>query len=167
VLKILMEPGEFVTQIPVLQIADVSSMVCIAEVYEADAKLLARGQKARIYSTALSGTTNKDGGYAEGDTDGDGIPNGGIEGEVVRVGSLVSSGGLIQRNPLAPSDRSIVEVLIAIDPKDLAATEEAASHIGLQVTVYFGAKPAEADDVDAEAGAKADAEPDDDDQDDS
>ncbi len=73
---------------------------------------------------------------------GDGVVSGGIAGKVVRVGSLVSSGGLIQRNPLAPSDRSIIEVLIAIDPKDVKATAEAAAHIGMQVTVYFGKQPA-------------------------
>jgi hypothetical protein len=64
---------------------------------------------------------------------------------VLRVGSIVSSAGLIQRNPLAPSDRSIVEVLIEIGgekPADAArATREAARHIGMQVTVEFGAMP--------------------------
>jgi HlyD family secretion protein len=154
VLKILVEPGEFVTQIPVLQIADVTRMVCIAEVYEADAKLLGRRQKAKIYSAAMSGD------YAEGDKDGDGVPEGGIEGEVLRVGSLVSSAGMIQRNPLAPSDRSIVEVLIAIDPEDAKATEEAASHIGLQVTVYFGPKPNGAEDEDAADDESADEDDD-------
>jgi HlyD family secretion protein len=135
VLKILLEPGEFVTQFPVLQIADVTQMVCIAEVYEADAKEIKPGQAAVIHSSALS-----DG--FEIVPAADGTVSGGIAGKVVRVGSLVSSGGLIQRNPLAPSDRSIIEVLIAIDPKDAKATAEAASHIGMQVTVYFGKQPA-------------------------
>jgi HlyD family secretion protein len=139
VLKILMEPGEFVTQIPILQIGDTSSMVCIAEVYEADAKEIASGQKATIYSPALSGK------FADGEpAAATGRGAGGIAGEVVRVGTLVSSAELTNRNPLAPSDRSIVEVLIAIDPTDEEATAEAARHIGLQVTVQFGEKPPQA-----------------------
>jgi hypothetical protein len=50
---------------------------------------------------------------------------------------MVGSPGLTNRNPLAPSDRSVVEVVVAIDPADQAATAEAARHIGLQVTVEF------------------------------
>jgi HlyD family secretion protein len=137
VLKVLMEPGEIVTQVPVMQIADVTEMVCVAEVYEADAKEIAAGQKAIIHSPALSEE------YAL-KTAADGTTAGGIAGEVVRVGTMVSSGDLIQRNPLAPSDRSIIEVLIRIDPDDEQATAEAAAHIGMQVTVYFAEKPDEA-----------------------
>jgi hypothetical protein len=73
---------------------------------------------------------------------------------------LVSSGGLIQRNPLAPSDRSIVEVTIEIAGADAAATEkaiaEAAGHIGLQVTVKFGDKPGAAAAKPARATDQAD-----------
>jgi hypothetical protein len=50
---------------------------------------------------------------------------------------MVASPGLTNRNPLAPSDRSIVEVDVEIDPKKKAATAEAASKVGLQVTVEF------------------------------
>ncbi|HYO23412.1 MAG TPA: hypothetical protein VEQ85_00525 [Lacipirellulaceae bacterium] len=138
VLKTFMKPGEIVSQLPVVQIGDLSSMVCIAEVYEADVKEIEVGQKATIRSPAFSAA------FADGDANGNGA--GGLHGKVVRVGSVVSSAGLIQRNPLAPSDRSIVEVLIAITGDDAAstakATAEAAGHIGLQVTVQFGEKAA-------------------------
>jgi HlyD family secretion protein len=150
ILKMLLEPGEAVTQFPVLQIADVSEMVCIAEVYEADAKRIVDDQSVVIHSPAL----------AKGfgiETDADGKVSGGIAGKVVRIGSLVSGAGLMQRNPLAPSDRSIIEVVIAIDPQDVDATAEAARHIDMQVTVYFGEKPktagANASREDAEAPA--------------
>jgi HlyD family secretion protein len=149
VLKVFVEPGEFITQLPVFQIADVSRMACIAEVYEADVKEIAVGQPVTIHSPALS----KPYADAEAENGGPGLP-----GKVARIGSLVSNGGLIQRNPLAPSDRSIVEVTIDIEGQDAAATakamEEAAGHIGLQVTVKFGKKPG----APAEA-AGADARP--------
>jgi HlyD family secretion protein len=121
VLRILMQPGEFVAQIPVMEIGDVSRMVAIAEVYEADAKEVALGQTAVIRSPAFAGE------FAEK----------GIRGRVSRVGVVVASPGLTNRNPLAPSDRSVVEVRVEIDPQDAAATAEAASRVGLQVTVEF------------------------------
>jgi HlyD family secretion protein len=131
VLKIFMQPGEVVTQLPVLEIGDLSRMVCVAEVYEADAKELQVGQAATIRSPAFSGK------FANGNVGDDG----GIEGKVVRIGTLVGSPGLTNRNPLAPSDRSIVEVRVAIDPENVEATREAARRIGLQVTVEFGDAP--------------------------
>lgn len=133
VLKIMMQPGEVVTQLPVLELGDLTRMVCVAEVYEADAKELEVGQPATIRSPAFSGK------YADGNV-GDA---GGISGKVVRIGTLVGSPGLTNRNPLAPSDRSVVEVRVAIDPENVEATREAARRIGLQVTVEFGAKPAD------------------------
>jgi HlyD family secretion protein len=149
VLKAFVEPGEFITQLPVFQIADVSRMACIAEVYEADVKDIAVGQKVTIHSPALSKP------YADAEA-ADGGP--GLPGTVARIGSLVSSGGLIQRNPLAPSDRSIVEVTIDIEGGNAAATakamQEAAGHIGLQVTVKFGAKPGQSAEASG-SGAKS------------
>jgi HlyD family secretion protein len=124
VLRILMQPGEFVAQIPVLEIGDVSRMVAIAEVYEADAKELVVGQSATIRSPAFAGK------FAEG-----------IRGKVTRIGTMVASPGLTNRNPLAPSDRSVIEVRVEIDPANAAATAEAARRVGLQVTVEFDEQP--------------------------
>jgi HlyD family secretion protein len=132
VLRIMMQPGEFVAQIPILEIGDVSKMVAIAEVYEADAKEIVPGQSATIRSPAFAGK------YADGALGSEG----GIRGKVTRVGTVVASPNLTNRNPLAPSDRSVVEVVVAIDPADKDATAEAARRIGLQVTVEFGEKPA-------------------------
>lgn len=58
------------------------------------------------------------------------------------ISSLVGSPGLDARNPLAPKDRSIVEVRLAITTADKAKLAEAAKRIGLQVTVRFDAKEA-------------------------
>ena len=127
VLRTMVEPGELIAQTPVLDIADLSRMSCVAEVYEADAKEIKVGQAVRLRSPAFTGK------YADGNVG----EAGGIPGRVVRIGSMVASPGLTNRNPLAPSDRSIVEVDVEIDPKDQAATTEAASKVGLQVTVEF------------------------------
>jgi HlyD family secretion protein len=142
VLRVLLQPGEFIAQLPVLEIGDVSQMVAIAEVYEADAKELAPGQTAVIRSSAFAGK------FADGASGGPG----GIPGKIVRVGTMVASPGLTNRNPLAPSDRSVVEVRVEIDPTDREATAEAARRVGLQVTVEFGARPASSDNSNPNAG---------------
>lgn len=134
VLKIFMQPGEFVTQMPIMQLGDLSKMVCIAEVYEADVKEIAVGQEVTLRSPAFSGD------YADGSADPKTSKRtGGIKGKVQRIGGLIASPGLTNRNPLAPADRSVVEVRIEIT--DQAAIEHAAKRVGLQVTVEFGEKP--------------------------
>jgi HlyD family secretion protein len=143
VLRVLMQPGEFVTQLPVMEIGDLSKMVAVAEVYEADAKELAVGQSATIRSPAFGGKFS----------DGAGEGQGGIRGTVTRIGTTVGNPELTNRNPLAPADRSVVEVRVAIDPADAAATAEAARRVGLQVTVEFDEKPAGA----SSSARKADA----------
>jgi HlyD family secretion protein len=142
VLRIMLQPGEFVAQIPILEIGDVSRMVAIAEVYEADAKELFVGQSAVIRSPAFAGR------YADGSIEAEG----GIRGKVTHVGSMVASPGLTNRNPLAPSDRSVVEVRVEIDPADKEATAEAARRVGLQVTVEFGDKTQAAVEAPSTAG---------------
>lgn len=134
VLKVFARPGEFITQMPIVQLADLSQMICIAEVYEADIKELAVNQAVIIRSPAFSGT------FADGPADSKtNQRSGGIQGRVTRIGSLIASPGLANRNPLAPADRSVVEVRIEIT--DPAAIEHAAKRVGLQVTVEFGEKP--------------------------
>ncbi len=136
VLKVFVRPGEFITQTPIVQLGDLSQMVCIAEVYEADVKELAIGQEVTLRSSAFSGP------FADGPADSKtNRRSGGIQGRVQRIGSLIASPGLANRNPLAPADRSVVEVRIEIT--DQAAIEHAAKRVGLQVTVEFGEKPKE------------------------
>jgi HlyD family secretion protein len=134
VLKTFVRPGEFITQMPIMQLGDLSKMVCIAEVYEADVKELEVGQPVIIRSPAFSGP------YADGPVDSQSNKRpGGIQGRVQRIGSLIASPGLANRNPLAPADRSVIEVRIEIT--DQAAIQHAAKRVGLQVTVEFGEKP--------------------------
>jgi ABC exporter DevB family membrane fusion protein len=133
VLKVFTHPGELITQLPILQVGNLNRMACIAEVYEADAKQIRVDQKATIRSPAFSGD------YAPYAKSGPG----GLSGTVRRISYIISSPGLTDRNPLAPMDRSIVEVLIEIDNNDIAAIQEASKRIGLQVTVEFGEMPTE------------------------
>jgi len=121
VVKVLMQPGEFVTQLPILQVADVRRMSCLAEVFEADKQELREGQAAAITSKALPEPYRTQG----------------LRGKVRRIGTLVSNPDLESRNPLAPVDRSVVEVVVDLDPNDGDATAEAADNLGLQVTVEF------------------------------
>lgn len=120
VLRVFLKRGEAVTQTPVLQLGDLNRLVCVAEVYEADVKRIAVGQGATITSDAFAEE------FAEG-----------IPGSVERISRIVAGPGLMARNPLAPIDRSVVEVRVAIDPDNAAAIEHASRWIGLQVKVSF------------------------------
>lgn len=136
ILKVFLRAGEFITQTPILQVGDLSRMVCVAEVYEADVKDLQLGQKARIYSPAFAGK------FADGIDPVTKERTGGIEGEITQIGGIIGSPGLMNRNPLAPADRSVVEVRVQIDEPEAIA--EAARRVGLQVTVEFARQQASA-----------------------
>lgn len=127
VLQVSTKPGGFVTQIPILQVGDLSRMVVVAEVYEADVKELEKDQPALIRSPAFAGE------YSERSPTG---PKG-IKGKVAKIGTMVTSPALINRNPLGPGERSIVEVIVEIDPNDADAVKEAARRVGMQVKVDF------------------------------
>jgi HlyD family secretion protein len=154
ILKINLKQGEFVTQMPIMLVGDLRNMVCVAEVYEADAKEIQVGQSVSIVSPAFSSPFGLASDKKQKPFDpakakaikGPGKQTSqGIRGKVQRIGSMVVSSGIANRNPLAPADRSVVEVLIQIDPSDLEATREAARHVDMQVRVEFGEKPAMGD----------------------
>jgi HlyD family secretion protein len=133
VLKVFLNPGEFITQTPIVQLADLRQMVCIAEVYEADVQEIEDSLGVTIRSPSFSGI------FADGDVDPETkIRAGGMRGTVDRIGSMIAPPGLANRNPLAPADRSVVEVRITID--DEQAVAHARSLVDLQVTVEFDRK---------------------------
>ncbi len=130
VLKVFLRPGEFITQTPIVQVGDLRSMICIAEVYEADVKELQKEQGVTIRSPSFSGK------FADGPLDEKtGKRGGGMRGTVKRIGRIIAPPGVQSRNPLAPADRSVVEVRIAID--DPAAVDHAKAFVGMDVTVEF------------------------------
>ncbi|MEM6654217.1 MAG: HlyD family efflux transporter periplasmic adaptor subunit, partial [Planctomycetota bacterium] len=138
VLRVLTEPGELIGQLPVLQLGDLSEVRCLAEVYEADAAGVRPGQRVRVTSPAF------DGGLAPG-----------VRGEVVRVAGVVSTPAMAARNPLAPVDRSVVEVTIRLLPESPESLEQLRRRIGLQVTAEFDLTPPDA----AADGAAPDPSP--------
>lgn len=133
VLKIFLQPGEFITQTPIIQLADLREMICIAEVYEADVKEIDDKMGVTIRSPSFSGV------FADGEKDPEtGIRAGGMRGTVQQIGSIIAPPGLANRNPLAPADRSVVEVRISIDEEEAVA--HVRSLVDLQVTVEFDSK---------------------------
>ncbi|MEM9354321.1 MAG: hypothetical protein AAGA92_15045 [Planctomycetota bacterium] len=145
VLKVYSQAGEFVTQMPIMQVADLERMVCIAEVYEADVKAIRTGQGVTVRSPAFGE------GFSDGPADKAGVRSGGMRGTVETIGGIIAPPGVSNRNPLAPADRSVVEVRIAIT--DESAVEHARTRVGLQVTVEFDPPAAE-----KEAPAKKESE---------
>lgn len=112
VIDVLRRPGEIVGLEGVLELARIDQMQAIAEVFEADVKRVAVGQKARVRSPAL----NKD-----------------MTGTVTRIRPKVQKMDQIGDDPVARKDARIVEVEIKLDDGSAAA-----NLTNLQVEIEFG-----------------------------
>jgi HlyD family secretion protein len=118
VLRVYTRPGEFISTRPILQMADLTRMVCVAEVYETDVQHVRRGQAVVIRSPSFPQV----GGRGE------------LSGKVTRIGRMVSTPELRSLDPLASTARHAVEVRIELDqPGSLRAAE----FVNLQVDVVF------------------------------
>lgn len=113
ILKIMMSEGETLAQQPILQMADTSHMIAIAEIYEDDALRIKLGESATVESTALDQP---------------------LKGHVAHVGTMVAKNTVVGLSPTASTDLRVVEARIALDPSD-----EARRLINLQVTAYLPA----------------------------
>jgi HlyD family secretion protein len=120
VLKVFMEPGESVGQKPILQLADLTQMVAVAEVHENVIQKIRKGQPAIIKSRAFPPPYDVKG----------------LEGRVERISRIISTPGLKSLDPFARADRHVVAVRILIGDKKHC--EVAASFTNLQVDVEFG-----------------------------
>jgi HlyD family secretion protein len=116
VLKINGRRGEVMVQTPLMQLGNLSQLVCVAEVVDRMAADVRHDQKVTMTSPALTQP---------------------IGGTVTSVGRIVGTGNLIDPNPLAATDRRTVEIIIDIDPAD---REIAQSLINLQVNVEIQVK---------------------------
>lgn len=111
VVTVNVEVGERTAQLPLFELANLSEMVCVAEVHESDAASIAVDDLAEIRSSALGRT---------------------LKGRVLRIDRVVGAAQMRSPNPLARSDFRSIPVWIAIDSNDV---EEAAQRLQLQVDV--------------------------------
>jgi HlyD family secretion protein len=118
VLKVFLRPGETLGAMPVLQMADRSRIVAVAEVYEGDVKRIRVGQKAKVVSKVFPAPYDDKG----------------LEGAVLRIGRTVSQPELRRLDPLAEADRHVIEVRVDLDAQ---GSKVAADFIHLQVEVQF------------------------------
>ncbi len=123
VLNITAHAGEVVAQQPLLQLADLGSLVCVTEIEAADVPLLEPNHIARVSCRAFQNTV--------------------LEGKLDHVGNRVSQAALRPLDPRQPVDRNVVRGVILIDSQraadliNAAAGDRRSALIGLQVEVDF------------------------------
>jgi HlyD family secretion protein len=119
VLKVSGVTGELTApQQPILQLADTTAMVVVAEVYETDIERLR--QAGQVQATIRSRALPKD-----------------LKGTVTRVGRLIARNTVLDIDPTADADRRVFEVLVALDAP---SSEVAGKFLNLQVQVFFETK---------------------------
>jgi HlyD family secretion protein len=101
VIDIMVRPGELIGESGILELAQVSRMKAIAEVYETDIRRVTTGQRATISSAALQGD---------------------LTGTVESIRQKVQKQDEIGTDPAARKDARIVEVTIALDDSGPAAS---------------------------------------------
>jgi len=111
VVSVNVEEGERTAQLPLFELANLSEMVCVAEVHESDVASIAIDDRVEIRSSALGRT---------------------LKGRVQRIDRVVGAAQMRSPNPMARSDFRSIPVWIEIDSDD---TEEAAQRLQLQVDV--------------------------------
>lgn len=111
VLSVDTSVGDTTTQIPLVQVADVSQINVEAEVYQSDAARVRVGQRALLRSDAFEGE---------------------LTGQVQRIDRIVGRPKLRPTDPLARVDFRTVQVVISVSPED---APRAANWLQLQVEV--------------------------------
>jgi HlyD family secretion protein len=101
VVRVITRPGEMITPQPILQLADVSRMVVVAEVYETDLVHVKVGQKAELSSRALGETP--------------------LSGTVQGIGLIVGKNQVLSIDPTQSTDRRVAEVRIELPEPGRAA----------------------------------------------
>jgi len=123
IIQVGVHPGEVVATQPLLQMADLTDMICIAEVDVADVPLLHEQSEAKVSSRAFRGKT--------------------LKATVERIGNLAGSARLRPIDPRQSVDRSVTKVVLQIDASEalqlLGGDQQnvGAAMVGLQVEVEF------------------------------
>jgi HlyD family secretion protein len=112
IIDVLCRPGEIVGQEGIVELARVDQMQAIAEVFEADIRLVRVGQRARVRSQALASD---------------------LAGTVARVRPKVQKIDQIGDDPVARKDARSIEVEVRLDD-----SKAAANLTNLQVEVEIG-----------------------------
>ncbi len=120
ILSIPTKEGENLSTFPIVELADLSEMVCVAEVYEADVARIQIGDRARLKSISLREE---------------------LTGKVTRIERIVGASQLRSPNPTARTDFRAISVWIEIPLEQVAI---AAERIHLQVDVTIEASNATA-----------------------
>jgi HlyD family secretion protein len=128
ILKIFASPGEVVVNSPLMQMGNLSEMICVVEVVDRLASMVQLQQRVSIVCPALTDP---------------------IQGTVAEVGRMVGHGSLAIPNPLAMTERNTIEVEIKIDDED---AEVARKLINLQVTAEIFTSSSGLDDQNVKAG---------------
>ena len=119
ILKVYLQEGETIANTPIMQVADLSKIEVIAEVFETDLQHISLHQEARIDSRAFGKPFLIDG----------------MRGNVTKVSGFIAAPALEAIDPFAAVDRRVAEVHVEITGAE--AVEHAAKLINLQVEVTF------------------------------
>jgi HlyD family secretion protein len=124
VLKVVGREGQPTGMEPILQMADLSQMTAVAEVYESDVERLAGWARtgpvtAEITNPALP------------------KPLKGVVRSEADISRMIARNQVFAMGPREDADRRVVEVVVHLDPADAAT---AGRFVGLQVTVAFAGK---------------------------
>jgi ABC exporter DevB family membrane fusion protein len=123
VLSVRAHPGEVISQQPLLQLADLDHLVCVAEVEPADVPYLQSTQRATVKCRAFQGSV--------------------VEGTIDRIGNQITQASLRPLDPRQPVDRNVTRVVVLIDSRSAArlinqsGKDRRAALVGLQVEVTF------------------------------
>ena len=102
VLKILTWPGERIQDNGLLEMADLTQLDVVAEIYESDLPYVEMGQKAQINASGFKRT---------------------YRAEVRELGFLVKKNDLNDTDPLADADNRIIEVRLTLEPEAVNALQ--------------------------------------------
>lgn len=113
ILSLLSEGGEMSSGLPIMELANLEKMSCIAEVHEADVSQLAIGDLATIRSSALEHP---------------------LQGRIIRIDFLIGMPQMRSANPMARTDFRAVPIVIELDDEESLV---AAHRVQLQVDVLI------------------------------